>query len=163
MKFFNGEFLNDIRRDCYSSGRSIDYRKIKNSFHRTFNRCSASTCESRTRAADTCCENRREIACIDASRGSLKKGKKIAGFPFFFIAGITAILFEALCKEVRLLRQLLRIMVPLCGTATLSRRPYKCRYEKRSKRELRECARLCLSCLPFLSSALLEAHYNSNR
>ena len=70
----------------------IDQKFIPTYFQSLFHRSAKAT----SRVAGTCCENRREIACIDAQR-SLENGKSFLCFLFFFfIAGITAILFEAL-------------------------------------------------------------------
>lgn len=62
-----------------------------------------------------------------------RKGKENSELFFsflFFLSWKLLRYYSRHCKEVRLLRQLLRIMVLLCGTATPSRRPYKCRYRE---------------------------------
>lgn len=77
-------------------------------------------------------KERKDRAYVDTRR-SFEKGKKIVNYfflSFFFLSWKLLRYYSRHCKEVRLLRQLLRIMVLLCGTATPSRRPYKCRYRE---------------------------------
>lgn len=77
-------------------------------------------------------KGRKDRAYVDTRR-SFEKGKKIVNYfflSFFFLSWKLLRYYSRHCKEVRLLRQLLRIMVLLCGTATPSRRPYKCRYRE---------------------------------